>query len=495
MTKGPWIAELVAFGALGAAIAYLLSTRGDSTAILLFVFPVVAVSALLAFAGATGAVRKTLRSLRWWHWLWFLVFVSGLVFRIRDVGDISENPVDAWAMFRIALETVVGLTLLAQLSFRRTLWLPTLFRGLIGILSVYAIVSIVSTVWSVYPAWTLYKSIEYLVDVSLLAAILAIVTSTEKYRSLMSWTWLLYGLLVAWIWLGIILWPHDELMSGVGTLGVQLQGYFPAVAANSVGEYGAILAILGISRLLLRKENLSRKAFATLLLMLGLATAILAQTRSALAGLGLGVIVVLYLSRRFALSALLAAGAAGILSVQAVTGSLADFWARGESAQELQTFSSRLNWWQFAWQKFLESPVTGHGAYAAGRFLVMAELKVGSTASVHSDYVEILVGTGLIGLAPAILVVLGTWWALFRASRNPSLPIEERPYLVDAFGVLAVVTVRSIFTTDIFWHPPLMFLAILGYAELLRRKCKPQQSLNTRPVKRPTTQEKVLVST
>jgi hypothetical protein len=66
-----------------------------------------------------------------------------------------------------------GFALALRLVPRQAEWTRSFFRGLVGALPIYASVSIVSTLWSVYPAWTLYESLEYFVDVALLAAILS----------------------------------------------------------------------------------------------------------------------------------------------------------------------------------------------------------------------------------------------------------------------------------------------------------------------------------
>jgi hypothetical protein len=39
-------------------------------------------------------------------------------------------------------------------------------------------------------------------------------------------------------------------------------------------------------------------------------------------------------------------------------------------------------------------------------------------------------------------------------------------------GALTVASIRSVFTTDLFWHPPIVFLAVVGYAEYLRLRRK-----------------------
>src|SRR4029077_9164065 len=125
--------------------------------------------------------------------------------------------------------------------------------------------------------------------------------------------------------------------------------------------------------------------------------------------------------------------------------------------------------WGLAWQKFLEHPLLGYGAYAGGRFAVLAGNKV-DVSTLHSDFAELMVGTGLLGVILAVIVLLGTWWALFGAFRNSSLETSERQLVIEAIGVFGVISTRSVFTSNLFSHPPLMFLAILGYAEFLRRR-------------------------
>jgi hypothetical protein len=47
---------------------------------------------------------------------------------------------------------------------------------------------------------------------------------------------------------------------------------------------------------------------------------------------------------------------------------------------------------------------------------------------------------------------------------------------------LGVVTVRSLVNVELIWHAPQFFLLVLGYAELLRRRAKLGQPLQTTPV-------------
>jgi O-antigen ligase len=313
--------------------------------------------------------------------------------------------------------------------------------------------------------------LEYLVDIAVLAAVVFTIRSTEEYRNLLDWTWTLYGLLLACVWLGTLIWPEEALHpgNGVGVLGVQLEGVFPAVGANSVGEFGAVLAIVALARLLCNPGAKSDRAWYGLLFVASFVTMILAQGRSAIAGFVLGAILVLLFSRRAGLSVVLASGATLFLSYAAANGILWEFLRRGESDQEIRGLSGRVEFWQLAWQKFLEHPLIGYGAYAAGRSFVMAGLRT-DPGSMHSEYVEVVMGTGLWGMVTVVVALLATWWCLLRSLRNSFLDPFENALAVEASGVLAVVSVRSFFSPNLFWHVPLIFFAVLSYAEFLRRR-------------------------
>jgi len=136
----------------------------------------------------------------------------------------------------------------------------------------------------------------------------------------------------------------------------------------------------------------------------------------------------------------------------------------------LVSLSGRTDWWTFAWQRFLERPFTGFGAFAGGRFAALAEMGDSLTSSVHNTYLEAILGLGVFGVGPLLICLTATWSRLLRSFSRFTNAVAERSLAVEAVGVLAVLTVRSMFTTDLIWHPALPWFAILGYAELLRRQ-------------------------
>jgi O-antigen ligase len=464
----------------GALFLWAISELGFLKGLFLLIgLPVMGLLVPMAVRQATRLFSSLGPKLSWWHILWLLVFASALQFRSRTSTQISESLLDPWAAYRVALMVTTAVVLAGCLFLRRTPWIGSSFRGPVGAMAVYCCLCIASTLWSNYPAWTLYKSLEYSIDIVLIAAIFVAMPSALAYKSLFDWTYLLFGLLLASVWVGVVVSPGQALIPASGVLPVQLNGFIAQVHPNTVGELGAIFTIAAVSRLLSREYKRHNRALLLALLSIGAATMILAQTRSAIIGFFFGLALVLYFSRRLGLIAFL--GIAAVLLVLLTdVGTLGEeFLRRGQSTQLLESLSGRVDWWEFGWHEFLKQPWIGLGAYT-GRFEVLAKLGEIETSSIHNTYLDALINVGVVGLLPLIAALLGIWYQLMRTLRRYRYDSPERRLALEAVGILSVLTVRSFFTTGLIWHPSLFFLLILGYAELLRRQWKHLVSQPTR---------------
>ncbi len=417
------------------------------------------------------------KNLYWYHWLWLLIFLSMQTWRKRDISEIKAAPVDTFAAVRLILVTVVGCILLFRLFTRRTEFLSSWIRGIPGLLMLFVLAVLTSTTWSIYWQWTLYKGCEYAVDVALLAAVIAAIHSPEEFKSLFDWTWSWIGVLLGMCWLGAFLWPDIALShnletggSATGPIAVQLSGVFPDVSANRVGEYAAIIAAVALVRLLPVKGF--KRVFSTWYTWVFLAafiTMVFAQTRSATGGFLIALVLIFWLSGRFKHGVAIVLLGVVLILVTGSGGVLIDYMRRGQSAQEMEGLTGRLQWWALAWKKYQDAPFTGFGAYAAGRFLVMGAIG-NNIASMHSDWVETLVGCGFWGLGPLLLTLGVAWWYLLRFVIDPARSPLERQLALEAIAVLMIATLRTVFSTDLTWHAPLQFWVPLGYAEFMRRR-------------------------
>jgi len=448
--------------------------------------PPFAVLLIVGVRQALARVPAFWSKLTWWHGLWLVLLASSFVFRTRDIESVQSNPLDTAALFRVCLVGFSAFVLLVRLTLRRPAWLGSLFSGTVGLMTMFALVCTLTTVWSVKPPWTLYKSLEYLGDVSLLAVILIVARSTESYESLMDWTWTLFGSIVFFAWAEACIWPAEALEAErtAGILKYRLNCLYPGYGTNSVGTFGAIIAAIAICRLLPASKRQFDRAWYLVLLITGVVTMIFSQTRSAMAGFVLGVVLMLLFTRRIRLAVGL--GVAGA-TVGALTGAgkwFVQFLQRGQSQAEIMSLSSRTIWWSVAWNAVKHHPFTGLGAFAAGQFAIFPKMGLKEVTPLHSDYVEALVGSGIWGPLFMVLALLWTWWILIRfLQRFPSLSLE-RQLAVEAIAVLSVLTVRSAFMNLIVFHPAFHYFAILGYAEFLRRRYFRGRSLRTESAER-----------
>lgn len=420
------------------------------------------------FSEGLEKIISLVKSLRWWHGLWLILFLSELSFRSRGDRSISQEVVDSSAAFRIALVSITALVLAVRLALRQTSWLSSLCRGLVGTVGIYALICLISTLWSVYPSWTLYKSLEYLCDVCLLAATLVTIRSVASYKTFLDWTWTLYTLLLLSVWLGALLWPQEAFQQNRGLFGHELYGVFPLVSSNSVGEFGAILAVIALSRLLLRSGQGGSRIFYSLGVVAALATVVVAQGRSAVTGLLLALPLVLFFSKRVG-AATLIVGAGLSLFLLGGAELFSTYFMRGQDAELFRSLSGRVPYWEFSWHELMKRPWTGYGAFT-DRFVILAKLGEGDTSSVHNTYVAVLVGTSFWGVIPIVVALIGVWWLLIRTLQRFPYRSTEYRLAVEALAVLAIVTVRSFFTINLVWHVSAQFLVILGYAEFLRRQ-------------------------
>jgi O-antigen ligase len=460
-----YIIVAAAASSIGAGIALLCYAWGAAAAVIAVLAVLFGVLALPQLPRVAAQFKALARRLRWWHLLWLLMFASGMVFRVRDTESLYSNPLDFWALFRIALMALVAVVLLGQLAVRGSNWLKTLFRGTVGLLTVFSLIGVLSTAWSVYPVWTLYRSLEYLVDMWLAAATLAAVRAEGEVQSLFDWAWVMLMALTLSVWLGMAFWPKQAIATGMGALGLQIQGVIPSVASNAVGELGAILAIVALSRLLFPTQL---KRTYLLLFLAGLATLLLSQSRSPLTGFLLALPLVLFTARRIRVLLLLALLLPAVVLFTDLGDVFWQFFMRGQSQELFSSLSGRVYWWRSGLQLLAERPLWGYGAYAGARFVVLSALEVTLSSTIHNTWFEAALGTGLIGLLPLLAGFIWMWVLLLGFGQARMRDHSRMRLRSEAVGVFSILSVRSVFTSTLIWHPPLLFMLVLVYGEYLR---------------------------
>jgi len=443
--------------------------------------PPLAVVGYVITKQVVSAELTLLSNLKWWHWLWFVIFASGLVFRQRAATTVYTAPVDTAAIYRIFLVFSCAGWLLLALFTRSVHWVESLFRGMLGCLTIFALYAALTTVWSVYPTWTLYKACEYSVDLAALAAILLIVKSIDDFKSLFDWTWTFFGLALISAYVSAIIDPKDALEHGysLGSLGVRLKGVYPMQGANRIGDLSAIMCVIALVRWLPMEGKCRKNSFYIFLGLFGGVTLILSQTRTAMLGCAVGAFVVLWVGNRINLRSLLTWGSAGavvltfVMAATPVGDVVMTFLRRGQTDQQISSLSGRLLWWETAYDLYSRTPLgIGMGAFAAEKVPILNAIGLAGE-TLHSDYMETLLGMGWYGLTPLILSLAGTWWFLFKNVHHPGRSPMERQTCLEAMGVLGVLTVRTVFMDIMILHPAQHYFVILGLAEWFRRNHLP----------------------
>jgi hypothetical protein len=444
---------------------------------IIVIVPLALISAATAIPRLSRKVSSVWSKLHWWHALWVLLYISTLVFRVRDQEATQAQPLDAWTLLRIIPEMIVALWLMARLYRRKEAlaWLRCMFGGIPAALTIFALVCCASTIWSVYSAWTLYKSLEYLLDVSVLGAAIANIWTLEDYQILIDWTWVIFGVELAWVWLQVPLWPSDSFAEA------RIRGIIPATGSNAVGQSGAFFAVIALCRLMPLNRRRTNTSLYVLLFVFSFLSLLISQTRNAVGAFLLAVVLVLILSGR--VLTVITSSIVGALTLlfTPLGGIVIAYLQREQNAEAMKSLTGRAEVWTFALQQFAAHPLLGMGAYAAGRFFIMTKLGT-DTATLHSDWIELLVGVGLAGLIPFVTALGGTWWYLIRGVRDRTLSPQGRQMAYEAVGVLAVITVHSFFNVELIWHVPLLLFVLVGYAELLRRRTVKVPRAVLRPV-------------
>ncbi len=304
-----------------------------------------------------------------------------------------------------------------------------------------------------------------MVAIFLTGTILAECNSTRDLETLVDMTWVFFGILLVTVAIGVVVSPSNALLPSAGLLGYQVRGLFPAIASNGVGDISALLGVVSVSRL--SGSGTSRRWWMLLIVATGVL--LISQTRSAWLGFVLGTLLVLVMNGRLRALGAILLGAVGLAATEAVD-TIVAYLGRGQSVGLIRSLSGRFAYWEYAGDLLAESPVLGLGAYAAGRFAVLAVVGSDEVSSVHNAWVEVAVGVGLLGLTLLAALVLSVWARLLGAIRSLAGSPAERRLGVEMAGVLALETARSFFTSGaLVWHPATRFLLAVLVAEWLWR--------------------------
>lgn len=406
-------------------------------------------------------------------WLICLFFISGLDFRARTTGSAAQQALDSAAIFRVAIVALVALSAIALIA-RPDLRAGELRLGLFAPLLGFSLWGAATALWSVNPAWTLYRVMEYTLGVALFVVIgeqISRMRGELRIAALKRVTmtvWSLYMLLLASAVISALLFPDRGIVPSWGVIPFNVVGVYPLLPENSVGSIAAMLSLVLITRFFGGAQQ--RRALYSIALAGCLAVLFVSETRSAILGLGAGCIVIVLARRKFAAAAIV--GTLLAIMVVALPQTQLDterYLQRGQTPELLRSLSSRTDYWKSALRVADKHPIEGAGAYAAGRFLVSDNFDP-TLSSTHGTWIEVLVDEGIVGVAAlALAVVLVGASLMWTLSLSRAWPRAEQWLATEALSIMVFLLVRSVFSVMLFWQPALDFLTVVLIADVLRR--------------------------
>lgn len=440
---------------------------------------------LVGLAGIFVVLRSTrppfgVGSFRWVYLAWACLLAASSVWTLTRDVRFSAEEAGADNFVRLAFLALGVLIILYVGAMYRFVLLDELAAGALAAFFVFALWGLASTLWSVSPAGTLYKATEYGAMVVLFALAASLLRTSFgdprkrllALKSVFDWHWMLVFLLLVSVYVGVVVWPEYAILENyraqVGVFGFSINGVLPGISGNGVGQLGAILATVAFVRILHKPG--SAIVFAPVLVF-SLVTAILTQSRSPLLAFLVAVVVVMIASRRFGLLTLLA-GVSGAVLLSPIGDTAYDFLRRGQNEGDLTSLTGRVDYWGTSLQAVSESWLNGYGAYAGGRYVLQSFLGVGDVSTVHSAYVEVVLDTGVVGLALLLAGLIGTWISLFRLRSHVIGDPVGRLLWLECLGIFALLTVRSFFSVSTFvWSfQVLTFGLVLIFVTVARRQ-------------------------
>jgi O-antigen ligase len=331
---------------------------------------------------------------------------------------------DSGSILELLVYALVGAFLLFQLTSppRWTRW-PTPLMAMWG----FTLAMTLGATWSPFPLFALARAGQLIVVAWLATAVAQHATPTNLSRLCHS-----YVTVVA-------------ISVGLGVAGIR--GHIPQqegrfnwlyLHPNIAGAFLGIGVTVALALLLRRGEPGSLfapwpLAAYIVLFLVNLGGLLATQSRGALTGAVLGIVLVLLFSghRGRWVDRLLVCACVGTIGWALAESGIISYWQRGESQQQLSTLNSRTEVWGQAWQLFERRPFLGHG-FTSARGVFLRTFDLGGA---HNAYVEVLVNSGAFGIA---------WWgallliALAGANRLRRRGHPDGPLLLGVLGFLLV---------------------------------------------------------
>ena len=266
---------------------------------------------------------------------------------------------------------------------------------------IYLGVALVSTLYSAAPLVTGAKVFEMAAG---LAAVLALAYGPDAWRRLKDSVTLVIASQLALLTVGVVgffllsdLFGPFETRPGFLSLRTLSPPY---MHSNAVSSSSALIATFALARVI--KGGLGRK-FWVAALVISIIGLVLSSGRQGVAMALVGVGLVLWVERRRLLAFFI--GPAVIVTFLTYREEIIDVLSRDRPSNWI-SLTGRLPWWEAAVSAWVHHPWTGWGYATGGRFVALESIDSGAVSSIHSGFLEVLVGVGILGAIPFMFALV-----------------------------------------------------------------------------------------
>jgi len=396
-----WLSPLRASGIawagfLACAGLLLVSLRLGREQPILLILPVVVVVAvaagivmLFAVCGSASAIMA---------FLFVLVFVNDALFRVRDPAEIGLDWQNALKFVLWAGAAAIGVGQLAR-SWER------LLTARMALIVAWLGIALLSSIYSASATYS-FSTAFGVVGMLLLSAGMAVVL-TEKQALLTIALSLSTFTVAGWVtYYAIPTLGRSPFITADGSIVERICGL-----AGQANALGCSLAVLLAAVFLLWYRGHCRLLTLAPMAAIGVFTLLWADSRTALLAFIIGAAAVVARRSLWRWGAALLAASLGIILIAAVplrtllgmTGGL----SRSGDPTEMLTLTGRTEIWAFVWDKVQLQPWFGYG-YNSSKFILPLFLGLpGLTVDeAHNTWLQNLLGTGIVGTAPLVALVV-----------------------------------------------------------------------------------------
>ncbi len=383
-----------------------------------------------------------------WHYFipLYCIFISLLLFVSRDLSAAQASPIAISNIHRvICIPTSIAYTLLYFLTYKKFRKPNFALRLFFYYIAIGLISSFLFSSWFLYSIWKLLEIIAVL-----LTAMYAWSLEFKYQGTLIVFykkTITFFRFILLSVLASIIIMPNAAIQKAstieAAFLPIRISGPLININSISVGIISAFISYIIIIKYIYNKNTMTKFDacwFTTSIILL-----VFAQSRTAIAGFSIAVILLIILTKQTNLFIKMCLLCVGFAACYIFSTEILNYLQRGQSVQGLYSLTGRFTWWEFAYNKMLHSDflhkLFGYG-FGIGDRLVALQSSGDRMQTLDSTFMSCLVSTGFLGTIIIIILFVYTIVKLF-------LKRKENKIFVEIFGINIIILIKAITTTTI----------------------------------------------